>query len=177
MAELNTIARPYAKAAFELAVEKHAVQAWHEMLFFAGEVVKNPQVANVINGSSSPAKSADLVVQICGDQLNEYGQNLVKLMAENGRLPALPAVAELFGEFRRAHENEIEVAVTSATELSDSQRQSLVVSLEKRLARKVKLNCSVDASLVGGMIIHAGDEVIDGSIRGKLDRLSLALQS
>lgn len=177
MSELTTIARPYAKAAFDFAVESQAVANWNDMLFFAAEVAKNEDVVSFLSGSHSPDVTSDLFIKVCGEQLNESGQNLVKVMAENGRLVALPAVAELFAELKAQYENEIEVDVTSATEMNDAQQASLVTALEKRLARKIKLNCNVDAALVGGVLIKAGDTVIDATIRGKLDRLSTTLQS
>ena len=177
MSELTTIARPYAKAAFELAVEKGAVESWNEMLFFAGQVASNEQAAAVLAGLPTASEQADVFIKICAEQLNEYGQNLVKVMAENKRLVALPEVAALFAEFKADYDKEIDVNVVSATELTASKQESLVAALEKRFARKVKLNCSVDAAVVGGLIIKAGDTVIDGSIRGKLNRLAVTLQS
>eukprot|EP00494_Astrolonche_serrata_P015679 UN15831 len=98
-------------------------------------------------------------------------------MAENGRLIALPEVAQLFAAFKAEYDKEIDVDVISATPLTAAQQGSLVATLEKRFARKVKLNCSEDASVVGGLIIKAGDTVIDGSVRGKLNRLATTLQS
>lgn len=177
MSELTTVARPYAKAAFDFAVEQGAVKDWHEMLVFSAAVADNDAMVEFLNGAASAEKTAELFIQICGEQLNEKGQNLIKVLAENGRLTALPAVAELFAEFRAEYEKEVEVDVKSATALSEAQQQSLSAQLEKRLARKVKLNCSVNAELVAGMIIKAGDMVIDSSARGKLDRLADTLQS
>ncbi|MBS3797015.1 F0F1 ATP synthase subunit delta [Pseudoalteromonas sp. BDTF-M6] len=177
MSELTTIARPYAKAAFEFAVDKGAVDIWNEMLFFAGEVAKNEQVTRFLSSSASAEKQAETMIQLCAEQLNEYGQNLVKVMAENGRLVALPAVAQLFAEFKADYDKEIDVDVVSATELAAAQQEKLVAALEKRFARKVKLNCSVDNTVVGGLVIKAGDTVIDGSISGKLSRLATTLQS
>ncbi|KJY97405.1 MULTISPECIES: F0F1 ATP synthase subunit delta [Pseudoalteromonas] len=177
MSELTTIARPYAKAAFELAVEKNAVAQWHEMLHFAGQVASDEQVNAVIGSLPSVSDQADVIIKVCADQLNEQGQNLIKLMAENERLAALPDVAELFAEFKAEFDKEIEVTVISATELAAAQQEKLGAALEQRFARKVKLNCSVDASVVGGLVIRAGDTVIDGSIRGQVDRLAATLQS
>ena len=98
-------------------------------------------------------------------------------MAENGRLIALPEVAHLFSALKADYEKEIDIDVISATPLAAAQQESLVAALEKRFARKVKLNCSEDATVVGGLIIKAGDTVIDGSLRGKLNRLATTLQS
>lgn len=177
MSELTTVARPYAKAAFDFAVESQAVSSWNDMLIFAAEVAKNSDVVSFLAGSHSPEVTSDLFIKVCGEQLNEQGQNFIKVLAENGRLVAIPAVAEMFTELKAQYENEIEVDITSATELSDAQTKSLVDALEKRLARKIKLNCNIDSNIVGGLLIKAGDTVIDATIRGKLDRLSTVLQS
>ncbi|MCH4296486.1 F0F1 ATP synthase subunit delta [Shewanella sp. 3B26] len=177
MAELTTIARPYAKAAFDFAVEKQAVDSWAEMLGFAALVTENETMRPLLAGSMASSALAKLFIDVCGEQLNEHGQNLIKVMAENGRLEVLPAVAQLFAEYRLEWAKEVEAEVVSATELSEAQQQQISVSLEKRLARKVKLNCSVDAGLIAGVIIKAGDLVIDGSVSGKLARLSDKLQS
>ncbi|WP_404341670.1 F0F1 ATP synthase subunit delta [Pseudoalteromonas mariniglutinosa] len=177
MSELTTIARPYAKAAFELAVEQGTIESWNDMLFFAGHVARDKQVSSALSGLSTATEQAELFIKVCAEQLNEQGQNLVKVMAENGRLVALSAVAELFANLKADYDKEIEVDVISATPLAASQQETLVAALEKRFARKVKLNCSEDATVVGGLIIKAGDAVIDGSLRGKLNRLATTLQS
>lgn len=177
MSELTTIARPYAKAAFDFAVESQAIASWYEMLFFAAEVAKNEDIVAFLAGSHSPEVTSDLFIKVCGEQLNDNGQNFIKVMAENGRLVALPAVAELFEELKAQYENEIEVDITSATEMTEAQQSALVNSLEKRLARKIKLNCNVDGAIVGGLYIKAGDTVIDATLRGKLEKLSTVLQS
>ena len=177
MSEMITVARPYAKAAFEFAVESNTLDQWHQMLTFAAEVAKNQDIKAFLSGSSSAEKMAEVFNQICGDQLDEKGQNLVKIMAENGRLPVLPAVVELYGELKAEYNKVIDVDVISAVELVTEQVDKLSAALEKRLERKVNLNCSVDASVVSGLVIKAGDIVIDSTIRGKLDRLSDTLQS
>ncbi|ATD08364.1 F0F1 ATP synthase subunit delta [Pseudoalteromonas piscicida] len=177
MSELTTIARPYAKAAFELAVEKGTVEAWNEMLFFAGQVTSDEQVQTLLGSIATESQQSEIIIKLCAEQLNEQGQNLIKLMAENERLAAIPAVAELFAEFKADYDKEIEVDVVSATVLADDTQAKLVAALEKRFARKVKLNCSIDEAIVSGLVIKAGDTVIDGSVRGKLDRLATSLQS
>jgi F-type H+-transporting ATPase subunit delta len=121
-------------------------------------------------------KLAEVFINICGEQLNTHGQNLIKVLAENKRLSALPEIAALYAELKAEFEKEIDVQVTSATELSADQQSKLSASLEQRLARKVKLNCNVDPALVAGVLIKAGDMVIDGSVKSKLNRLADALQ-
>ena len=177
MSEMTTIARPYAKAAFAYALENQAVENWQQMLVFAAEVAENDAMREVMTGALAADKLADLFVKVCGEQLDEAGQNLIKVMAENGRLITLPAVLALFNEMKAEHEKEIDVDVTSSVPLSEQQQQSIAASLEKRLARKVKLNCNVDSTLIAGLVIKAGDTVIDGSVKSKLGRLTDALQA
>ncbi|WP_322803365.1 F0F1 ATP synthase subunit delta [Vibrio alfacsensis] len=177
MSDLTTIARPYAKAAFDFAVDKDQLDQWGQMLSFASEVAKNEQMKELLTGSVSAEKMAEIFVAVCGEQVDAYGQNLIKVMAENGRLKALPDVCEQFFVLKQEHEKEIDVEVISASELSDEQQANISTKLEARLERKVKLNCSVDETLLGGVIIRAGDLVIDNSARGRLNRLSDALQS
>jgi F-type H+-transporting ATPase subunit delta len=177
MSELTTIARPYAKAAFDFAVEAKAIDTWHEMLVFTAEVAQNDTVYGYLTGGMSVEQVQDLFIKVCGEQLNEKGQNFIKVMAENKRLLVLPQVLTQFGEMRAEYEKEISVDVASAVELSADQVTSLSAALEKRLARKIKLNCNVDANVVSGLVIKAGDMVIDGSVRGKLNRLATIMQS
>jgi len=177
MSELITVARPYAKAAFDFAVEHQSIERWQNMLAFAATVARNEQMADLLSGAlASEALSASFIA-VCGDQLDEHGQNLIKVMAENGRLTALPAVLEQFIHLRDAYEATAEVEVISAGTLSDSQLTKISAAMEKRLSRKVKLNCKIDKSVMAGVIIRAGDLVIDGSVRGRLERLADALQS
>jgi len=177
MSELTTVARPYAKAAFEFAVEANAVDSWQEMLVFAAEVSKNDTMTSFLSGGASVEQAQDLFLKVCDEQLDSKGQNFIKIMAENERLLVLPQVAQQFGELKAEYEKEIAVDVTSAIELAAEQVTTLSAALEKRLARKVKLNCNVDANVVSGLIIKAGDMVIDGSVRGKLNRLATTMQS
>ena len=177
MSNLTNIARPYAKAAFEFALEQNALSGWQQMLAFAAEVAKDQQMGVFLRSNSTADTQASLFNQVCADQLDQPAQNLIMLMAENQRLLALPEVFAQFNELKDEHEREVNVDVIAATELSAAQQEKLAAALSKRLARNVKLNCSVDPNVVGGMLMKAGDMVIDGSIRGKLDRLITTLQS
>lgn len=177
MSDLTTIARPYAKAAFDFAVEKQQLTQWSEMLAFAAEVTNNEQIHELLTSSASAEKLAEIFIAICGEQFDEFGQNLIKVMAENGRLRAIPDVFEQFVALKKEYEKNIDVEVISATELSEQQLSDISSKLEQRLERKVQLNCSVDETLLGGVVIRAGDLVIDNSARGRLNRLSDALQS
>jgi F-type H+-transporting ATPase subunit delta len=177
MSEFTTVARPYAKAAFDFAVEHQSVDRWQQMLAFATEVASNEQVAELLSGAVAPEALSAQFIAICGDQMDEAGQNLVKVMAENKRLPALPDVLAQFIQLRAAHDATADVEVISSTTLSDEQLTKISAAMEKRLSRKVKLNCKIDKSVLAGVIIRAGDMVIDGSVRGRLERLTDVLQS
>ncbi|WP_100657559.1 F0F1 ATP synthase subunit delta [Alteromonas flava] len=177
MAELTTVARPYATAAFNFAVEQKAVAEWQEMLVFASEVSRNETMKGLLSGATAAEQLAEVFINVCGDQLNSNGQNFIKVLAENKRLAALPEIAALYAELKSDYEKEVDVDVTSATELTAAQQAKISASLEQRLARKVKLNCNVDPALVAGVVIKAGDTVIDGSVKSKLNRLADALQA
>ncbi|BDH47776.1 ATP synthase subunit delta [Salmonella enterica subsp. enterica serovar Choleraesuis] len=177
MSEFITVARPYAKAAFDFAVEHQNVDGWQNMLAFAAEVTKNEQMAEMISGALAPETLAESFIAVCGDQLDDHAQNLIKVMAANGRLVALPEVLEQFIALRAAEESTAEVDVISAAALSDEQLKKISSAMEKRLSRKVKLNCKIDKSVMAGVIIRSGDMVIDGSVRGRLERLTDVLQS
>ena len=177
MSVFITVARPYAKAGFDFAVEHQSIDRWQDMLTFAAEVTKNEQMAELLSGALAPETLAEAFIAICGEQLDENGQNLIKVMAENIRLNALPDVLEQFIHLRAASEAISEVEVTSANALSDEQLTKISAAMEKRLSRKVKLNCKIDKSVMAGVIIRSGDMVIDGSVRGRLERLADVLQS
>lgn len=177
MAEKTTIARPYAQATLALAKEQNALQQWSDMLQFASAVAADEDMAALIDSPKlSSEQLAGLFLDICGDKLNEHGKNMIRVLAENDRLDVLAEITELFEIERAQSEGTIEAQVISAVELSDAQKSGITESLKKRLGRDVTLNCSVDAAIVGGAIIRAGDVVIDGSVTGKLDKLATALK-
>ncbi|MGT3005401.1 F0F1 ATP synthase subunit delta [Pasteurella multocida] len=176
MSELTTISRPYAKAAFDFAIEQNAVEKWANMLHFSSELIKDETMQTFLKSSLSAGKLADTVISICGEQLDQYGQNLIRLMAENKRLEVLPAIYQAFQHYVEEHQKVAEVQVISAQPLNATQEQKIASAMEKRLARKVKLNCSSDSSLIAGVIIRTDDFVIDGSSRGQLSRLANELQ-
>lgn len=176
MSDLTTIARPYAKAAFEFSVEKGALDQWSEMLTFAAAVANNETMVDLLNQSYAPEKMADIFVSVC-TEFDEHGKNFIKVLALNGRLKALPEVCDAFLAMRREYEKRMDVEIISATKLTQKQLGSIGSKLEQRFERKVKLNCSVDATLLSGVIIRAGDLIIDDSMRGRLNRLSDTLKS
>lgn len=177
MSEFVTVARPYAKAAFDFAVEHQSLDRWQSMLAFTAEVTRNEQIEELLSGALAPETMSQTFIAVCGEQLDDAGQNLIKVMAENGRLRVLPEVLQQFIELRASLEAIAEVEVTSATPLSEAQQANIAAAMEKRLSRKVKLNCKIDKSVLAGVIIRAGDMVIDGSVRSRLERLADVLQS
>lgn len=177
MSDMTTIARPYAKAAFDFAVENGELVQWAEMLTFAGEVVNDETMQDILDSGFAAEKLTEIFVSVCGEQLNEFGQNLLKVLAENGRLKVLPNIRDEFLFLKNEHEKVIEADVISAVVLDDAQLAAISAKLGKRLEREVKLNCSVDETLIAGVVIRAGDLVIDNSVRGKLTRLNDTLQS
>lgn len=177
MSERVTIARPYAEAAFDFAVDNKDVPRWQSMLAFASEVTNNEQMNKLLYGAIAPKKLANTFISVCGDQLDTSGQNLIRVMAENGRLAILPDVLKQFILLLRMQKQTMEVDVISANQLEERQLANITTAMEQRLSLKVNLNCKIDKSVVAGVIIRAGDMVIDGSVRGRLERLADVLQS
>ncbi|EFW75813.1 ATP synthase delta chain [Escherichia coli EC4100B] len=130
MSEFITVARPYAKAAFDFAVEHQSVERWQDMLAFAAEVTKNEQMAELLSGALAPETLAESFIAVCGEQLDENGQNLIRVMAENGRLNALPDVLEQFIHLRAVSEATAEVDVISAAALSEQQLAKISAAME-----------------------------------------------
>jgi|SRR5690606_21686071 len=178
MAESITLARPYANAAFEVAVADNALAQWSQTLQTLAAVSSQPKVSDLLKSPALTAeKQSEALLSICGDSISPKGSNLVRLLAENRRLALLPQISELFDTLKAAREKSIDVEVQTAYELSDAVVAQLAKSLEKRLDRSVKVHSTVDRQLIGGVVIRAGDTVIDNSVRGKLNKLAESLSS
>lgn len=175
MSELTTIARPYAKAAFDFALEQGQLDKWQSMLHFAAKVAENEDVKAFIQSALSATKIAEMFLAVCADQLDQYGQNFIRVMAENKRLTALPAVFSLFVELYAQHQSVKDVFVTSAIELTKAQQVKIAKAMQAKLNSDVRIVPQVDKSLIAGVIIRYDDTVIDGSSRGQLSRLSQEL--
>jgi F-type H+-transporting ATPase subunit delta len=176
MAEKVTIARPYAKAAFEYAREHGAFARWSEVLGAASTIVVDPQVTGLLaNPRVTPSQLVDLIAGILGDTLDEHGKNFLNTLAQNRRLGLLPEIAAIYETLRADIEQIADVHVTSAMALTDEQRNRLATALKKRLRREVRLHESVDPALVGGAVVRSGDLVVDGSLRAGLERLATEL--
>jgi F-type H+-transporting ATPase subunit delta len=178
VAETATIARPYAKAAFQAARDAKLLPAWSASLSVAAALVGDARIADLLG---NPKLSEDQVVGFFdGFKTGADGVhwlNFIRLLAENKRLALLPEIAARFELLRAEYENEVDVVVTSAVPLSDAQKAKLADSLKTRLRRDVRITTALDPALLGGAVIRAGDLVIDGSIKGRLQRLTSDLGS
>jgi len=176
MAENSTIARPYAQAAFDIANEKSDLKNWSDMLHNIAAVTSDALMSDMIsNPSIEREKIVDVIVDVCGDNLNDLAKNFVKVLADNGRLNVAEEIAQAYEEHRAEAEKTVEAEVTSAFPLSDAQIKSMAEALKKRLGREVTLKTNVDETIVGGAIIRAGDLMIDGSVSGRLEKLATTL--
>ena len=176
MADKSTIARPYAKAAFEEARDRGRLGPWSAALRTAAAVVSDARVEALLgNPRVTPEELAALLIGITGPELDEQGRNFARTLADNRRLGLLPEISARFDELKGEAEGVVDVTVTSAAPLDDAQRGQLIAALERRLGRSVRLQCATDPALIGGAVLRAGDLVIDGSIRGRLERIAYDL--
>lgn len=176
MAEERTLARPYAEAIFDLARAGDALQGWSRALETLALIVSNPDVAAVIgNPRVEDEQITAAILAIAGQNVDAAGANLVRLLVANRRLRLLPAIAAHYADLRADAEDRVEVEVTAARALDDSQQQRIAESLGRQLRRQVSLTCRSEAGLIGGAVIRAGDLIIDGSVRAHLARLAQAL--
>jgi F-type H+-transporting ATPase subunit delta len=178
MAEISTLARPYAKAAFQVALQDSSLDAWSKMLSMSAAITINEKVGALLTDPSlSSEQLAAIFIELCADELNDKGRNFVNLLAENKRLVLLPVISEQFDALKANQEKTLNVEVTSAYELSSETLDKLADSLKTRLQRDIILNTNVDQSLLGGAVIRTDDTVIDSSVRGKLVKLAESMNS
>ncbi len=175
--ELTTVARPYARAAFSQALEEASgLATWSRMMTLLSAAVQDTNVQSALdNPLLTKGDESAIVIDIMAEELNDQGQNFVKVLADYGRISLLPQIAEMFELLKAHHEKTMDVEVVSAYELDDSTSEKLSAALKQKLQREINLSSSVDASLIGGAIIRAEDTVIDNSVRGKLEKLSQVL--
>jgi len=175
MAELRTIARPYAEAAFGLAKAENAFGAWSEALSAMAAVIAAPEMKALIgNPALAPARLAELIAS-AAPGLSKSQKDLLSVLAENERLAALTEISAMYETLRNEAERVLAAEVTSAYPMSDAQVAEITGLLEKKHGKKVKVSVSVDPELIGGVSIAIGDEVMDASVRGKLARMQSAL--
>ena len=176
MAEHTTSARPYARAVYALATEASTVTEWGEALALMAAVADDSTMQEILDKPQlSKEQKGELMLKVLSDKLNQQQQNLVKLLAENGRLRALPEVAHQYESFRAEAEGKVEAEVISAFALSTEQEQAITKTLKSKLGRDVTITTRTDESLIGGVVIKAGDTIIDGSMKSQLESLAITL--
>lgn len=176
MAESITLARPYAKAAFESARGDDKLDVWSSSLAVAASVVQQPVVGDLLDSPSKTSEEkAALVIELCGDELDGKVKSFISVMANNKRLPLLNEVRSLFEDFKSQQEKFSDITVSTAFDIDEAVEKALKDKLSKALKGDVSLSTTIDKALIGGVVIRAGDMVIDGSVRGRLAKLSEAI--
>jgi F-type H+-transporting ATPase subunit delta len=178
MAELTTIARPYAQAVFDLARETNQLSEWSAMLQFVSEVYANAEVQAALSNPKFTKHDIErLLLALTGEKLNNAARNLLTILVRNDRLQALPEIASLYEHLREQYENILEATIESAFPLDEAQLGDIVGRLERRSGRKIVPSVSLAPALIGGVRIQIGDDVWDGSVRGQLDSMATVLAS
>ena len=176
MAELATIARPYAEAVFRLAKESNALPAWSDTLAFIVSVYQDPQMQAAIGNPKVTSSDVErLLLAICGDRAGAAGRNLIQLLVHNRRLSVLPELRELFEKLKLEDEGMLEAKISSAFPMDDTQRSQVVNLLSTRFRRKINATVTVNADLIGGIKVEVGDKVWDASVRGRLQTMAVTL--
>ncbi len=176
MSSLTTLARPYAKAAFELAMSDSSLAAWDDLLFTVAGVTADASMAGWLQSPHSTAgKAVEIIVEAIGGEVDARFQGYLGVLADNDRLPLCAEISRMFQQLRQQAEKRLEVRVVSATPLQRSEAERMQAALAKRFACEITLSNDVDPEILGGAIIYAGDQVIDGSIKGRLKRLEVSL--
>ncbi|MCW8930430.1 MAG: F0F1 ATP synthase subunit delta [Gammaproteobacteria bacterium] len=178
MAEISTLARPYAQAIFNLANANNTLKTWSDTLALLSEVAANEGMIEVIhNPDVTSEQTVSLFIDICKDNLDEQGINFLKLAAENDRLEVIPHIAESFEALCAEEGGSIEAQVISAYAVNATQKKNIAAALKEKLGREVTIKTTTDKSLLGGVIIRAGDIVIDGSVKTQLEKITHSLLS
>jgi len=178
MLNRTTLARPYARAAFQVARDADHLSDWSEALSFAAAVASNDDIEQFYGDPRVDREQLlGLITDLGGDRFNDRFKNLLKVLMNYDRLGLLPEIAAQYEFYRREAEGRLRVQVASATALTDEQTERLAERLKERFGRDIDLNVNVDETLIGGAVIRAGDQVIDGSVRGRLEQLGRQLAS
>ena len=177
MGEKITLARPYAKASFDFAIKTNTLNAWSQFMNLLKEVTLNSKTLNALEESGESSRVIEFLSNLSEESIREKVKNLIHVVIYHNRLSLLPEICDEFFNLKNLHENSISVDLISAIELSNEDKGDFQSKLEKRFSKKVKLNCQIDSSLLGGIIVRAKDEVLDYSLRGKLKRMNNILQS
>jgi F-type H+-transporting ATPase subunit delta len=175
MAELATIARPYAEALFRVAKAGN-LPAWSELVSEMAYVAAQPDVQALSrNPNLSDKQVVEILLALLKSPVTEEARNFVNMLVENGRVSLLPEIGAQFHALKNAQEGAADAEIASAFELNDAQVKQLVATLEKKFGRKLNPSVHVDPSLIGGVRVVVGDEVLDTSVRAKLQQMHVAL--
>ena len=178
MAEPLTFARPYARAAFQFALESGELDAWGEQLTVLSACSQDDTLKKVIGSPAYTSnQQAQILISVVGEGLTTVMQNFLQLLAQNKRLSLLMQIARMFHDLKIQHENAVDVELTTAMELDSAAEKKLVNALTQKLSRKVTVKTQVDQRLLAGVVIKAGDLVIDASMRGRIEQLAKAINS
>ncbi|MBE0614967.1 MAG: F0F1 ATP synthase subunit delta [Burkholderiales bacterium] len=176
MAETATLARPYAEAVFRLADAGAALSAWSDTLRNLAQVAAHPDMQECLAKFDLTASQLqELFLSLCSNELSAEAKNFVQLLIEYDRLTLLPEIFDQFETLKNEREGVVDAQITTAFALESAQLASLVADLEKRFKRKINPQVNVDTDLIGGVRVVVGDEVIDGSVRGKLNAMAAGL--
>jgi F-type H+-transporting ATPase subunit delta len=176
MAELATIARPYANAVFDLAKGDNSLDQWSNMLAVLDATIRHERVSELLDSPDlASAAKAYRLAEVCGDELDDRGKKFLQSLADHDRLMLIGEIREQFENLRAEELKNLEVEVISAFELTNEQSERLKQALNKKFEKEISIETRVDKSLIGGAVIRAGDMVIDGSVRGKLKKLAETL--
>lgn len=178
MAEAITVARPYADAVYKMAVANNSLSQWSKMLQLAAEIAEDEQVKLLIGNPVVSAKQlGDIFLEIGRSKFNAEARNLVMLLIENKRVVVLSQISQLFEQLKARYEGVLEARIVSAFAIENRQLKKLVEDLEQKFKRKIEAQVSIDPELIGGIKVEVGDEILDASVRGKLEAMAVALKS
>lgn len=176
MAELATLARPYANAVFALARDSGALDAWERRLALLAAAADEDRLRTFLQSPEVAAEQkAFHLADVCGDEVDERGRRFLLVLARNGRLVLLGEISRRFEELKAEQERNLDVEVLSTYPLSEAQAEQLKHAMQAKFGKEVRLSSAVDPTLLGGAVVRAGDTVIDGSVRGRLDKLAESL--
>ena len=178
MAEAITVARPYADAVYKLAVASNSLSQWSKILQLAVEIVEDEHIKSLIGNPAISAKQVgDIFLEVGQNIFNAEARSFIMLLAENKRVLVLPQISQLFEHLKAQHEGVLEAKIVSAFEIENKQLKKLIDNLEQKFKRKIEARVSVDPELIGGVKVEIGDEILDASVRGKLEAMAVALKS
>lgn len=178
MAELITVARPYAEAVFALAREQNALPEWAQMLRLASGVATDPQMRAALDNPKLHAGAKEsLFLSVCGDKLNNDGRRFMRVLLEADRIGLLPEIRQLFDALKDGADGVARAHIASAFPLDEAQLSALKTTLERRFGKKIEATVSIDPELIGGAKIVVGDSVIDGSVLGELQAMANHLRT